>query len=333
MDGKMPHVSVDTTLEFMERSSIIFAITSITAEESSYHQPLENEKEYFQACNDYQMNLVKEYPDKFGAFLNFPLSTTDAAIESIRDLDTRYSDLPVDGFLLPAEFKGLFFGDEHFIPIYEELNKRDNVVIFTHPTARMHTLKGQSSTISPCVLEFMVMTARTITTLLLNEVFKRFPNIKWIFPHLGNNQKITFELLLIPYIDLLFCFCTPFFFFHCILYILGGCFPYIAYRFEMTGSCDDDIFEELWKYKNVYFDAAGSLSTLQWEGTRIKPEQILAGSDAPYQHIPYRKTTRWMSEYNIDIVRNMHNVCYENAFTLFPRLKAKFESNVPNFSK
>jgi predicted TIM-barrel fold metal-dependent hydrolase len=297
MDGKMPHVSVDTTLEFMERSSIIFAITSITAEESSYHQPLENEKEYFQACNDYQMNLVKEYPDKFGAFLNFPLSTTDAAIESIRDLDTRYGDLPVDGFLLPAEFKGLFLGDDHFIPIYEELNKRDNVVIFTHPTTRPHTLKGQSSTIHPCILEFMVMTARTITTLLLNDVFKRFPNIKWIFPH------------------------------------LGGCWPYIAHRFEMMGVCDDDIFEELWKYKNVYFDAAGSLSTSQWEGTRIKPEQLLAGSDAPYQHIPYKNTTRWMSEYNIDIVRNMHNVCYENAFTLFPRLKTKFESSVPKFSK
>ncbi|KAI8875114.1 hypothetical protein K501DRAFT_338886, partial [Backusella circina FSU 941] len=270
MDGNVPHVSIDTTLEFMERTGVTFAITSITAEESNYHQPLEKEIEYFQQCNDYQMGLVKEHPNKFGAFLNFPLSTAEAAIESICDLDTRYGDLPIDGFLLPAEFKGLSLGDDHFIPIYEELNKRDNVVIFTHPTTRPHSLKGQATTVHPCIIEFMVMTTRTISTLLINDVFHRFPNIKWIFPH------------------------------------MGGAFPYIAHRFEMYHTFDD-VFEELFKYKNVYFDSAGSFASTQWEGSRIRPDQILAGSDAPYQHQPLKDTGKWMSDYNIDIVRDMHN--------------------------
>jgi predicted TIM-barrel fold metal-dependent hydrolase len=92
MSGNVPHISVEGDLAFMERTGITFAVTSITAEESTYHQPIEDEIKYLQDCNEYQMDMVSKNPTKFGAFLNFPLSCPEHAIAGIQDVREKYGN-------------------------------------------------------------------------------------------------------------------------------------------------------------------------------------------------------------------------------------------------
>lgn len=285
MDGKMPHATIEEDLDFMDKSGITFAITSITAEESNYHKTIKEEIAYFDECNEYQMKMVNKNPKRFGAFLNFPLSDIDIAINKIYEIKKEYNN-NFYGFLLPAEYKTIYLGDNYFIPIYEELNKSETV-IFVHPTTKENA-DGMLSTFSQAVEEFMFQTTRTISTLLVNDIFDRYKNIKWIFPH------------------------------------MGGTFPYIRHRFELYHKYEN-VFEELWKNKNVYFDSAGSFSEVQWNAG-IYNEQILAGSDAPYQNYNYKDKNKWTSELNIDIIRDKENICYKNAFILFPKLKDLFNN-------
>jgi predicted TIM-barrel fold metal-dependent hydrolase len=289
MDGKMPYHSVDGSLEFMKKAGITFALTSITAEERTYHLPIEEEIKYLKACNEYQMDMVNTHPTKFGAFLSFPLSSAEHGVAGIQEIRKTYGD-KFDGLLLPAEMKGTFLGDAHYVPILEELNK-ERTVVFTHPMTK-ENMGGMMSTFSQACVEFMFQTTRTITTLLVSGAFSKYPNIKWIFPH------------------------------------MGGTFPYIAHRLELYHQIEN-IFDKLWEHKNVYFDTAGSFSEAQWN-SGIKPEQLLAGSDAPYQNFLSLGQSKWLSEQNIDLVRNKDNVCFKNAFTLFPRLEKLFAEKLNN---
>jgi hypothetical protein len=62
------------------------------------------------------MDIVNKHPDKFGAFLNFPLSDHKHAIPGTQEVRKKYAD-KFDGFFLPDEFKETSLGDSHFVPI------------------------------------------------------------------------------------------------------------------------------------------------------------------------------------------------------------------------
>jgi predicted TIM-barrel fold metal-dependent hydrolase len=214
---------------------------------------------------------------------NLPLEYSEAAIAGIKDLRKTYG-ATYDGFLFPAEFKGIYLGDACFVHILEELNKQPTV-IFTHPTTK-ENMGDMLSTFSQAAVEFMIQATRNITTLLVSDAFSKYKNIKWIFPH------------------------------------MDGMFLYIAHRLELYQQIEN-IFEKLWEHKNVYFDTAGAFSEIQWH-SGIKPEQLLAGSDTPYQNCFSLDQSKRLSELNIDIARNKDNVCYQNDFVLFPRLHKLF---------
>jgi predicted TIM-barrel fold metal-dependent hydrolase len=79
---------------------------------------------------------------------------------------------------------------------------------------------------SQAAVEFMFQTTRTIVILFVIGTFNKYPNVHWIFPH------------------------------------LGGTFPYIAHRVELYNQVEN-IFDKLREHKNVYFDTAGAFSEVQ----------------------------------------------------------------------
>jgi aminocarboxymuconate-semialdehyde decarboxylase len=280
----IPFFSVEDDIKNMNDSSITFAITSISAEESYYDMPIDESIKYFDECNKYQISLVNKYPNRYGAFLNLPLQDINCSIKKFNEINEEYKN-KFDGIYMPAGFKNIFLGDNYFINLYEELNKGDGTVIFVHPSLEKE-IEGILGTIPLPFIEYMIQTTRTISTLLVNNIFIRFPKIKWIFPH------------------------------------MGGTFPYISHRLDMylkkinLGS----VQEIMEKNKNVYFDTACAFPNVQWN-TFIKEEQLLTGSDMPYQNI--QTENGLMSKLNIDIIKENDKITFENALSLFPRIKTK----------
>jgi 6-methylsalicylate decarboxylase len=106
------------------------------------------------------------------------LPDVDAAL---KEVSYCLDELKVDGFIAFTNYNGLYLGDEHFTPLWEELDRRESVV-FVHPNQPPHDVPP----VAPAsVLEYPFETTRTATSLIMSGVLSRFRNIRFILSHAG----------------------------------------------------------------------------------------------------------------------------------------------------
>lgn len=130
------------------------------------------------ATNDYLADVIRRWPDRFGAFAPIPLGETEAACTEIRRaLDV----LKLDGILLPSSFDRQLIGVERFHSVLAELNRR-RAVVHLHPTNSPDPVPGFGSS-TP--LDFPVETTRAVGSLLASGALHRYPDIQWIIAHGG----------------------------------------------------------------------------------------------------------------------------------------------------
>lgn len=109
------------------------------------------------ASTDFGLSVVQAHPRRFGLLAALP---TDEPAEAVRN--------------------GVGLGDERLRVVWEDLNRREEVV-FVHPDAYTRGRDGRPS----ALIDVAFDTARTITDMLYNRVFLKFPDIKWVFAHCG----------------------------------------------------------------------------------------------------------------------------------------------------
>ncbi|MBF4618471.1 amidohydrolase family protein [Clavibacter sp. VKM Ac-2873] len=128
--------------------------------------------------NDYQAELVRSRPDRFGHFAVLPLPDFDGAVaEAVRALD----ELHADGVLLLSNANGRYLGDPAYEPLWVELAAR-SAVVFVHPTSPpIAQLPGMPT----ALLDFPFDTTRTAVDLVAHGVFDRHPDLRVILSHAG----------------------------------------------------------------------------------------------------------------------------------------------------
>ena len=224
-------------------------------------------RELSRIVNDYCARVVSDRPERFGALGVIPLPDIDSALKEVEYvLDT----LKLDGIVTLSNLAGTYVGDRSFDPVYEELNRRKAVVL-VHPTTPKEPLP--SLKVPPFCLEFMFDTSRAITNALFNGTFERFPEIRFVFTH------------------------------------VGGTIPFLVSRLEYTRARTTAKFPGLEQntpkgispYLNkLYFDTASSYgpATLAAVGHCPGYKHILYGTDWPYAPDPWvGQTTRSLNEY------------------------------------
>ena len=136
--------------------------------------------------NEFGAECVSRWPDRFGYFATLPLPDVEAAAdEAARTLDNSGAS----GVLMLSNHAGLYQGSAVLDPLYAELNRR-RAVAFIHPTVYTDTdypiepnAGSPIPTIQPSQLEFGFDATRAVANLLINEVPKRFPAIRFVFTH------------------------------------------------------------------------------------------------------------------------------------------------------
>lgn len=168
----------ERSLEEFDRSGTATAFLSLT-NPGLGPVPLPDARRLARACNEYAADLVRDHPDRFGAFAILPLHDIDASIdEAAYALDI----LKLDGIGLMTSHGGKWPGDETFAPLFDELNRR-RAIVQLHPTISSCT--AAIPDVSPSVIEFPIETARAIVSLLFAGTLARCPDIRWIFSHGG----------------------------------------------------------------------------------------------------------------------------------------------------
>jgi len=152
---------------------------------SPHRQPyLPDEAECVQALhllNDSYAELAHRHPDRIAAYVMLPLPHIDA---SLREMDRGFSQLGCVGVNVNISCLGRSIAEAEFEPVFAELNCR-GAILFVHPSV--------TGVCSPVINDWgfrasignSVEDAMFVAHMIAKRIPYRYPNIRFIVPHLG----------------------------------------------------------------------------------------------------------------------------------------------------
>jgi predicted TIM-barrel fold metal-dependent hydrolase len=233
--------------------------------------------------NEYAAELSRRYPGRFGLFAVVPLPDTDG---SLREIEYAFDALNADGIGVLTSYGDKWLGDSAYMPVFEELNRR-NAVVFVHPTTPL-CCRTLLSDVAPLVSEVTQDTTRAVTNLLFTGTFSRFSSIRFIFTHAGGHVPMVYGRML---------------------------------QYGPKNIAEKAPNGVEYELRRLYYDIAGTafrpaISALT---SLVPTTQILLGSDNPY--VPLGDTTKGMMQLGLTAA-DLRAIGRDNALALLPRLKA-----------
>lgn len=281
-----PDWNVETHLDVANQLGVSTTMLSITSPHINFG---DNHAAAILArkVNEDGAELVQKYPDQFGLLASLPLPDAAASIEEIQ---YAMDFLHVDGFTLPTNTQGVYLGNPCLDPIFAELNKRKAVVAL-HPTTPSTVPENILEDLPMPLMEFFFDTTRTIVNMILKGTLKRFPDVKFIVPHVGAFLPILADRI------------------------------HIGLQVLKSGKDSIDVYAAL---RGLYFDVAGLCLPRQLAAMMqlVETDHFLYGSDYPYTPTvgciyladALDKTDLLTNDQRRAIYR-------DNAVRLFPRLR------------
>ena len=184
----------DARIADMDASGISVQVLSISASpidrlESSEAQALARD------ANDILAAAVKAHPDRFAAFCTLALQHPESAAAELQ----RCAKLGFKGVMVNGTVNGQFLDDPKFTPLFEAAQALD-IPIYLHPApppkpvmdAYFSGLGQLGFFLSTAGWGWHVETGLHSLRLIVSGLFDRFPNLKMIIGHMGEN--ISFSL-------------------------------------------------------------------------------------------------------------------------------------------
>lgn len=129
--------------------------------------------------NCYAHQVVKWFPARFGHLLALPTDDAEMCLREIRNGD-EYDEPKPDGYAVNTRYNGVSLSDPRLDPVFQALDSR-NAVLHIHPNAYSPGAYGKPS----ALIDVAFDTCRVATDMLYKGLFRRYPNIKYIFAHCG----------------------------------------------------------------------------------------------------------------------------------------------------
>ena len=178
-ENPWPAWSMARMMELMDEMAIDGVLLSI-ASPGAYFGDIEFTKPLVRACNDAMTQMVIDYPGKFGAMAFVSLPDVAAAC---RDVEYALDTLKLDGINLQTHTGDRYLGHPDENELYAELDRRKTVV-FVHPQ-RPPVRDMPNYSFPAGYTELTFDTTRAITNMLYNGTLSKYPNIRFIMPHMG----------------------------------------------------------------------------------------------------------------------------------------------------
>lgn len=285
-ENRWPAWSVERQLELMDELGIDATLISI-ASPGAYFGDLEFTKRLVKACNEAMEQIVSDNPRRFGAMGFVSLPDVEAAC---RDVEYVLDVLKLDGINLQTHTGHRYLGHSEEDELYAELDRR-RAVVFVHP--QRPAVQNMPQYAFPAgYTELTFDTTRAITNMLYTGMLAKYPNIRWLMPH------------------------------------MGGVAPFLLFR--LSGLDDDPkvrehIPEGVATYlKRLYYDVAQSPSRLALQALLevADPSRIMFGTD-----YPSARNVEKVMRATVEAVRSFggfddalrQKVMAANAQALFPR--------------
>jgi predicted TIM-barrel fold metal-dependent hydrolase len=171
---------IPTRLEQMDDAGVQLQVLSPAAS-PPYAEKEADAVEAARLINDSYAELAQKYPGKFAAVVSLPLPHIDA---SLREMERGLDRLGMLGVSMTCSCFDRSTAETEFEPLYEEMNRRGTVLNY-HPI--------QNGICSPMINDYKFTVsvgasledAAIVLHLIARRVPERYPNIKYVVPHLG----------------------------------------------------------------------------------------------------------------------------------------------------
>lgn len=183
----MQEWTVDRAIEDMDEGGTRVAIASITTPGLHFGSD-EEARKLTRICNDYAMEMARNYPGRFGLFAALPWPDVDG---SLKEVEYALDTLKADGIGMYTSYDMTWLGHADFAPLFEELNRR-KAVVYTHPVDAP-CVKDLLPGVNGSVVEYGTDTTRAIVSLLSTGAAAKYPDITWIFSHGGGTMPFLIE--------------------------------------------------------------------------------------------------------------------------------------------
>ncbi|HEX2154619.1 MAG TPA: amidohydrolase family protein [Acidimicrobiia bacterium] len=173
-----PHPGVAQRLEMMDEAGIETQVLSVPSP-STYFLPVSEADHLSRSVNEEFAQICRSNPGRFRALAALPLQDTDAALSC---LEHALGELAMSGVMILTNVDGTPLDDARFDPFWEAANDR-RLMVYVHPTVPdAPHLDDYALGIG---IGFLSDTNLAVARLTFGGVFERYPQIRWIFSHLG----------------------------------------------------------------------------------------------------------------------------------------------------
>lgn len=284
----LPQWNLVSHIKEMDELGVAFSFISISSPNFCMADD-ETEREYVRRVNKEGSEYVSKHPNRLGLMAELPLPNINNSLSEARyALDV----LKTDGFGLKTNYRGKYLGCTEFDPLMELLHER-KAVVTVHPVKPDYDLQGVNEELPIPAFEFFVDTTRAFINMVLKDIFFRYPEIKWIFPHAGAFTSLVSDR------------------FESISTLMRRKNPNL--RADYFGSM-----------KKVYFDLAGFPLPKQVQILKqnVPIQNMVYGSDGPFTPKPaciaLAKALEQTEQFNIN---EKQMIFTDNAIALFPKLQ------------
>ena len=118
------------SIEEMDKNGADVSMLSISTP-GSWTGNVEQSRKLARSINDYKAQIVRDHPKRFGFFATIPLPDVEG---SLKEIAYAFDTLKADGVGFMTSYGEQWPGDEAFVPVMQELNRR-RATIFVHPLA------------------------------------------------------------------------------------------------------------------------------------------------------------------------------------------------------
>jgi len=179
-------VDIDIRLQEMDRDGIGVQVLSLSIP-NVYFRDAGAARELAIMSNDYYAQLKQRYPDRFWCLSSVPLPHINEAID---EMERALTKLKMNGLILGTNILGEDLDTSSFAPFFEQADHL-GATILLHPMSPRGVEQMNDFGLAPLV-GFVFDTTTTVARMVFSGFLERYPNIKFILPHLGGTVPYLF---------------------------------------------------------------------------------------------------------------------------------------------
>lgn len=176
-----PHPGIPERLEMMDRLGVATQVLSVPSP-SVFFLPGSEADQLARSVNEEFASICRDHPGRFRALGSIAMQDSDLALSGF---EHALDELGLDGVMILTNVDGVPLDDARFEPFWEAANER-SLLIYVHPTVpEADHLTDYGLAIG---VGFFADTNLALARLAYSGVFERYPDIRWVFSHLGGTM-------------------------------------------------------------------------------------------------------------------------------------------------